>query len=187
MTDRSDPNERLGEVLRDGDRVGLRYERHLAHPPERVWRAITESAELHHWMPCDIVGERAEGAEITLPFWPEVRAAHPEAVEAEQAGDLRGRITTWDPPRVFAWTWDTDALHFELSPLGSGTRLVFTTWIGETPGLASTAAGYHVCFDQLVGLVDHGRGGTVVDGDPRALEATYEAHLASTPDATAAG
>lgn len=176
MTDRSDLNDHLGELLRDGDRVGLRYERRLAHPPERVWRAITDSSELRHWLPCDIVGERAEGAAITLPFWPEVRAAHPEA---EEAGDQRGRITTWDPPRVFAWTWGADALRFELLPEGPGTRLIFTTWIGETPGLASTAAGYHACFDQLVGLVDHGRGGTVVDGDPRALEPVYEAHLAS--------
>lgn len=173
-------NDGLGEVLRDGDRVGLRYERHLSHPPERVWHAITESSELHHWMPCDIVGERVETAEITLPFWPEVIAKHPDAAEA---GELSGRITTWDPPHVFAWTWDTDALHFELTRSGTGTRLVFTTWIGQTPGLESTAAGYHVCFDQLVGLVDHGRGGTVVDHDTTELEAIYRDHLRLEPGA----
>jgi hypothetical protein len=98
--------------------------------------------------------------------------------EAEEMGELSGWITTWDPPHVFAWTWDTDTLRFELTPSGNGTRLVFTTWIGATPGLASTAAGYHVCFDQLLDLVDHGGGGTVVDRDPQKLEEIYTGHLA---------
>ncbi|MDO9173662.1 MAG: SRPBCC domain-containing protein, partial [Actinomycetota bacterium] len=63
------PDHPLGEVLRDGDTFGLRYERTLRHSPERVWRALTESDQLQHWLPVDIVGERREGAEITAPFW----------------------------------------------------------------------------------------------------------------------
>ena len=69
-------NDPLGEVLHDGDTVGLRYERLLAHPPERVWRAITDSDQLQHWLPVDIVGERREGASLQLPFWPALVDKH---------------------------------------------------------------------------------------------------------------
>ena len=47
-----------GELIREGERAGLRYVRRYPHPAERVWRAITESDQLRYWMPCDIVGER---------------------------------------------------------------------------------------------------------------------------------
>ena len=147
----------LGEVLRDGERRGLRFVRHLAHPPETVWRAITESEQLRHWLPCDIVGERREGAALVLPFWP----VHVQryAIPADQA-ELTGEIRVWDPPHVFEWTWDVDVLRFELAPSGAETRLVFTTWIGKSEDHdyppASTAAGYHVCLDQLVELVGTG-------------------------------
>jgi uncharacterized protein YndB with AHSA1/START domain len=60
----------MGEVMRDRDKWVLRYERVLRHAPEKVWAALTESEHLRHWMPCDIVGERREGADLELPFWP---------------------------------------------------------------------------------------------------------------------
>ena len=60
----------LGTVERGEDGYVVRFERQLHHPREKVWRAITESEHLVHWMPCDIVGERRAGAAIELPFWP---------------------------------------------------------------------------------------------------------------------
>jgi uncharacterized protein YndB with AHSA1/START domain len=163
------PDHPLGEVLRDGDTMGLRFERRLAHPPERVWRALTESDQLRHWMPVDIVGERREGAEIELPFWPDV-------VDKYTIEDttLPGRILTWDPPSTFAWKWDTDTLIFELHPIDIGTRLVLTTWVVDTSaGVHKTAAGYHVCLDQLVALVDTDDPPPFIDGDPAPYEQQY--------------
>lgn len=141
----------LGEVVRDGERVGLRFDRQYPHSIERVWRAITESDQFRQWMPCDMIGERREGAEITLPFG---RAE----VEKYQLTDpvLSGRIEVWQPPSVFQWTWDTDVLRFELTATESGTRLVFTTW-PESQDLettADTARGYHLCFAELAALLD---------------------------------
>jgi Activator of Hsp90 ATPase homolog 1-like protein len=60
-------NQPMGEVMRDRDKWVLRYERVLRHAPEKVWAALTESEHLRHWMPCDIVGERGEGADLELP------------------------------------------------------------------------------------------------------------------------
>lgn len=146
-------DDRLGEVRRDGDRLSLRFERRLAHPPEKVWRALTESEHLRHWLPCDIVGERRAGAAVTLPFWQPLVEAH-DIAEPVLAGEIRA----WDPPRVFEWTWGGDVLRWELTPSPGGTVLVFTTWLGDESAQATTgtAAGYHVCLDQLRELLDTG-------------------------------
>lgn len=168
----SNSNDRLGTVLRDGDRIALRYERDLDHPPERVWRALTDSASLQHWFPADIVGERAAGAAIVLPFWPE--GAAESLTELEAAGvdtstmdldeALPGEIRVFDPPSCFEFVWGNaegaaDVLRFDLESRGECTRLVFTTWPGEPGpmGHAGTAAGWHVCLAELIALLD-GRG-----------------------------
>lgn len=154
------PDQPLGEVLRDGDRRGLRFVRDLAHPQEKVWRAITESDGLRHWLPCDIVGERRAGAEVELPFWPDqIERYHLDGAP------LTGRITAWDPPSTFAWTWGGDELTFELAPMDAGTRLTFTTWLEDSEGTARTAGGYHVCFDKLRELLDTGSSRPLVEAD----------------------
>ncbi|WP_164519753.1 SRPBCC family protein [Nocardioides ferulae] len=165
--------DRLGAVLADGERRGLRFERLLRHPPEAVWRALTESEHLAAWFPADIVGERRAGAELTLPFWPE----HVAAYDIEQPV-LTGRVLACDPPRLWELTWDSDVLRFELHPDPAGTRLVFTTWLGAQSldgpaGLAGTAAGYHVCLDALERRLDTGADGSLVDVDVAPLEAAY--------------
>jgi uncharacterized protein YndB with AHSA1/START domain len=151
-----------GELIHEGERPGLRYVRHYRHPVERVWRALTESDQLRHWMPCDIVGERAAGAAITLPFWP----GHAAKYDIDEP-TLTGRIELWDPPRRFVWTWGGDLLIFELTATADGTELVFTTW-PEDPdpaGLASSAGGYHLCLAELTMLLDTGSAPPMTDVD----------------------
>jgi uncharacterized protein YndB with AHSA1/START domain len=151
-----------GELIHEGERPGLRYVRHYRHPVERVWRALTESDQLRHWMPCDIVGERAAGAAITLPFWP----GHVAKYDIDEP-TLTGRIELWDPPRRFVWTWGGDLLIFELTATADGTELVFTTW-PEDPdpaGLASSAGGYHLCLAELTLLLDTGSAPPMTDVD----------------------
>jgi uncharacterized protein YndB with AHSA1/START domain len=163
----------LGEVLHDGEAVGLRYERHLSHSVERVWRALTDSDQLRHWLPVDLVGERVENGELRATFWPDVVAKYEIADPT-----LPAKILTWDPPHTFAWMWDRDTLIFELEPTASGTRLVFTTWIVDTTaGVDKTAAGYHVCLDQLVQLIETGDPPPFIEADPTQLELRYAALL----------
>jgi uncharacterized protein YndB with AHSA1/START domain len=142
----------MATLLEADGGVALRFVRHLAHPAEKVWRAITESEHLSHWFPADIVGERVSGAAIELRFWPE----HIEAYDIEDPS-LPGEILVWDPPRRFEWRWDTDVLRFDLAESEGGTTLTFTTWLGDNghPD-RQQAAGYHVCFDQLAELLDTG-------------------------------
>jgi uncharacterized protein YndB with AHSA1/START domain len=162
----------MGEVLRDGQRIGIRFVRRLAHPAERVWAALTESEQLRYWLPCDIVGERRAGADIELPFWP----AQVEKYGLEQTS-LPGMIEVWEPPAVFQWTWGGDVVRFELHGTPDGTTLTFTTWLqsSDPDEAAAVAGGYHVCLDELRLLLDTGSAPPLVDSDERvsALQAAY--------------
>jgi uncharacterized protein YndB with AHSA1/START domain len=188
MTDQTHIAARMGDVLRDGERTGLRYVRRLDHPPEKVWRAITESEHLRHWFPADIVGERRAGAAVLMPFWPET--VQHSAAEIEAAGidladpALPGEIRTWEPPRVFELMWgndegEADLLRFELEPEGDGTRMVFTTWLGAPgpSGHAGTGAGYHVCLDELEALLDDGPPASPSAPETAELQERYAALL----------
>jgi uncharacterized protein YndB with AHSA1/START domain len=165
----------LGTASREGETYVVRFERHLRHPREKVWRALTESEHLAHWMPCDIVGERRAGAQIELPFWP----AHVERYGIETP-TLPGVINVWDPPAVFEWAWSTDLLRWELDEADGGTRLRFTTWLGpDGKGAANTAAGYHVCLDHLIELLDTGTAAPLVDAETGPLEGRYRTVVAA--------
>ena len=168
------PNDqRLGTILRDGARVGLRYERDLGHAPERVGRMLTENDGLRHWFPCELVGERTPGVELTARFWPDIASGHDG-----DTPDLSARVLVWEPPTRFSWVWDTEELHYELTGTPTGTHLVLTVWLGEGPGIASTAAGYHTCLDHLGLALDTGTAPSLLDAAHEALQAAY-AELAS--------
>lgn len=164
--DRAAADVDLGELIRDGARVGLRFVRGYPHPIERVWRALTESDQLRFWMPCDIVGERRAGAVITLPFWP-------EAVEKYDIDEpvLTGEITVWEPPTRFEWTWGGDLLRWELTEVDDGTELSFTTWPADPDlaGIVSTAGGFHLCLSLLSLLLDGGSAPQMTEVDAVAL------------------
>ena len=166
----------LGEILREGERTGLQFVRRYGHPIDQVWSAITESDQLRAWMPADIVGERREGAEIRLPFWP----AQVEKYEITET-ELTGRIEVWDPPRTFQWTWGGDVLRFELAAEGDDTTLRFTTWLepGDREATGNTAAGYHVCFHALRAWLDTGVAEPLTEHDHlvHELEPAYAARL----------
>lgn len=168
-------NDTLATATHTTEGWTVRFERDYAHAPEKVWRAITESEHLQHWFPADIVGERRAGATLTLPFWP----PHVEKY-ADITPTLTGEIRVWEPPSVFELTWDTDVLRFELTPTALGTHLVFTTHLVDDSAMAaSTAAGYHVCFDYLMTLLDEGSTTALVDAEVGPLEDAYAEVIAA--------
>src|SRR3954452_13671234 len=107
----------------------LRFERRLPHPIEKVWRAVSEPAELAHWFPCSVeVGELRVGAPVHFVF------------PGDVAPEMDGEVTALDPPRLLAFTWGEDELRFELEPDGDGCLLRFTDVIGEREKAARGAA-----------------------------------------------
>jgi uncharacterized protein YndB with AHSA1/START domain len=110
----------------------LTLHRRLPHPIDRVWRAVTEPAELAAWF----VGPPA-------PWTPALG-------ETFTALDSEGRITVCEPPRAFAWEWDIQRFRFDLAPDGDGTRLTFTHRYDPSYGPADQhAVGWETYFTRL--------------------------------------
>jgi uncharacterized protein YndB with AHSA1/START domain len=120
----------------DGRSV-LRFERRLAHPVEKVWRAVTDPAEMAHWFPAIVEMDPRPGGRIRYTY------------PAGEAAPDEGQIIELDPPRVFALTWNDDALRMELTPDGTGTRLVFTHTFTDRPMAGSFATGWETCLGAL--------------------------------------
>jgi uncharacterized protein YndB with AHSA1/START domain len=126
----------------------LRFERRLRHAPAKVWRAVTDPAELKHWFPATVEAELRPGAPMRFVF--------PEEAVVDGAWD--GEVLEVDEPKVFMFRWNTDVLRIELIPDGDGCRLVFTQTIGGGRvgflGAGRTATGWDTCLDQLVARLD---------------------------------
>ncbi|MDQ3850982.1 MAG: SRPBCC domain-containing protein, partial [Actinomycetota bacterium] len=108
----------------------LRFERRLGHPVERVWRAVTEPAELARWF-------------VDAVDWT------PAVGEVLEAHGQRGQITELEPPHRIAWTFGADRFAFELRPDGRGCRLAFTHVFGDRSLAAQHAAGWEAYLDRL--------------------------------------
>ncbi|WP_227999958.1 SRPBCC domain-containing protein [Nocardia australiensis] len=131
------------ELLIDGARPAVRLERQLADPPPVVWQAITDRDQLRSWFPWDVEvagGVWKVGATITF---------HLVSEDGEMT--LPGEVFAVDEPKLLAFGWGEEWLRFELSPHGTGTRLVL---IDELPPAtaARNAAGWEVCLDRLAGI-----------------------------------
>jgi len=130
----------LGTLARQGDRWTLTFTRKLAHPREKVWRAVTEPEHLAAWYPQQIVGERKAGAPLRF---------------VSSAGDgFDGQMLVFDPPKVMEFTWGADLLRIELETDGPGTLLTLTDTFDDVGKAARDAAGWHECLDLLASDLD---------------------------------
>jgi uncharacterized protein YndB with AHSA1/START domain len=131
-----------GQLEQAGTRWVLRFTRTLRHPPEKVWRALTENAELEAWFPTTIDGERTAGAALTFRF------------REGELPDMRGEMLACDPPRLLELSWGGDVLRFELRPDGDGTVLTLTDTFDEVGKASRDAAGWHVKLEELAYHLD---------------------------------
>jgi uncharacterized protein YndB with AHSA1/START domain len=131
---------------RDDGRWRLRFSRTLRHPPETVWRAITEPEHLAHWFPTTIEGERAPGARLRFSF--------PEA----KMPPMDGEMLAFEPPSLMELRWGPDTLRLELRPSEEGTVLTLLDTLEERGKAARDGAGWHVCLDGLETHLDGGEG-----------------------------
>jgi uncharacterized protein YndB with AHSA1/START domain len=156
--------DEFGTLERHGDVAVQRYERHLAHPQERVWRAITEDADLAAWFPTTIEGPRRAGASLRFSF------------PRGEADPFEGEMLAFVPPTLMELRWAGDVLRFELQPESAsdgstGCVLRLSVTFTEFGKAARDAAGWHVCLERLVASSD----GTTPAGPDRwkELHRTY--------------
>ncbi|HET8642784.1 MAG TPA: SRPBCC family protein [Pseudonocardiaceae bacterium] len=128
-------------------RPTLRFERLLDHPPEKVWRAVTEPDELAQWFPARVETELRVGASMVFVF---------EDAPLDQTPG--GEIIELDPPKVFAYRWGEDVLRWEILPEDGGCRLLFTHALSQAHGgaaaAARNAAGWDECLAALTARLD---------------------------------
>jgi uncharacterized protein YndB with AHSA1/START domain len=168
-----DVNDELGTLERDGQLCVLRYRRVLRQPPETVWRALTEDAELAGWFPTTIEGERSPGASLRFSF------------REDEAPPFEGEMLAVDAPSLLELRWGDDVLRFELAPEGTGSVLTLTVIFPEYAKAARDAAGWHVCLEQL-GYIAGGKEVPFAPPDRwRVVHTGYVARLG--PEASALG
>jgi uncharacterized protein YndB with AHSA1/START domain len=95
----------------------LSFEFDLKHPPEKVWRALTDPVLLAEWL-LPTVGLTLEpGAAFTLKTQP----------QPGWDGTVKCRLLEIEPHRKLSYTWDVIGMDtvvtFTLTPTASGTRL----------------------------------------------------------------
>ena len=126
-----------GELQQSGDRWRLVFARRLDHPPEKVWRAITEPAHLEAWFPQRIVGEWKVGSPLRF----ESSAGPPHGFD--------GEVLAFEEHALVEFRWGTDTIRLEIAPEDGGCLLTLTDTFDEVGKAARDAAGWHTCLDQL--------------------------------------
>jgi len=132
----------MGEVSEAADGLLVVFRRHIRHPVEKVWAALTVPERLADWFVKAEVDLRVGGA---LRF---------------EGRGLRGtevRITVCEPPRTLAWVWtiaghDT-LVRFDLAPEAGGCRLTLTH-SGVPRAGAGVRAGWHAHLEALPDAIE---------------------------------
>lgn len=108
----------LADTTPKGQVEAITFEFDLRHPPEKVWRALTDPELLAEWLLPTIGFELAPGKDFTLktqpyPGWD---------------GTVQCRFVEIEPLRKLTYTWTVPFLNtvvsFTLTPTPTGTRLV---------------------------------------------------------------
>ncbi|APF38381.1 SRPBCC family protein [Chelatococcus daeguensis] len=137
---------------------------HLKAPPDRVWRALSDSTEFGRWFRAEVTGEIREGAVLSC------RSLYPGT--EHMRWDMR--IVTLEPGRRLVWDWpafdpaafpgdpDSDArltVSITLTPEGAGTRLTLVESgfadLPEGPALAVWQRNEGGWTMQMQNIVDH--------------------------------
>ncbi len=137
-----------GSIRKTSKGYEATYERMLKHPPEKVWKAITDPAHIGEWFVRTELEPRVGGRIVE----------HHDHVGLS----MSGRVTRFDPPRAFAHTWEAEdsanepeaSILWEIHPDGNGSRLVMTYWLRSLDGAEGELAGWHICLDVLSAVLD---------------------------------
>lgn len=146
----------------ENGRTVLRMERPLRHPPEKVWRALTEPSELAGWFPAAVELDLRLDGKVAFRFEGE-----------EQDDENSGVIRAYDPPHLLEYNWGDEIQRWELTPTADGCLLTLTATYDDRPGSASFTAGWTLCLDALDKIL----GG---DGIPREHYALLHEHFVKT-------
>jgi uncharacterized protein YndB with AHSA1/START domain len=148
----------------------LRFERHLAHPIERVWAALTDPGELVGWWG-EAEVDLIEGGRFTVRW-----------LNTDEHGNsvvMHATITRLDPPNLLETRGDVHGvLRWELHPDGNGTVLTFSSTL-DLPEEYRTMvlAGWHYHLDAIAETLD-GRPADIANLPNDRWERVHERYVA---------
>ena len=160
------PGPATGATIdKDGDKWTLVLVRELAHPPAKVWTALTDPEHLRQWAPFD--ADRNLGSAGTVQL---------TTVGAPKPMVSAAQVKRAEAPKLLEYNWGDQDIRWQLEPLGTrGTRL--TLWHNiDRRFLAMGAAGWHICIDVLDRLVAGERLGRIVGPDAMQFEGWQRLH-----------
>lgn len=133
-------------------RTSVRFERALDYPVERVWKAISDPAELAIWMPGTEFEQFAGGKYVHV-------------FQGDSDGGnarLDGKVMVFDPPRKLVCSYQNgSSIIWALKRQGDGCLLTFENIHGGGAGEEdhlSILTGWHAHLDVLAGYLGHGSG-----------------------------
>ena len=136
----------LGEIIADGDRYQVRFERLIRKPIEKVFAALTVPERLAAWLGAVEIEPRA-GGRFVLVF-------------ADPPYRMEGEVSAYEPPALFEFTWpekpgaEPSLVRFALTAEGPATRLVLTQTFIAKGDLPNVAAGWHEHLERLEQAAD---------------------------------
>ncbi len=155
----------LGTYIEHEGRPAVRFVRTYPHPAERVWRAVSEPAELAHWFPSSVEYEPRVGGAVRFSGDPYVE-------------DLPGTVLTYEPPRRFGFTWGDDEVHLTVDPVDDGScRLTLINVLADRSTAARNASGWAVCLDELRKTIAGTPGAGPLSDQAMPWEPIYRAHV----------
>jgi uncharacterized protein YndB with AHSA1/START domain len=136
----------------------VRFVRLLPGPIERLWAYLVDGDKRAKWFAGGTTEPRVGGkVELFMRHKnldPQGQPK-PEFAEYHDPGKSSpGRVTRWEPPRVFAFIWGEEPgdseVTFELTPQGSLVQLVLThRATGGRDELKNVSGGWHTHLDIL--------------------------------------
>lgn len=128
----------------DAGTLSVTVEREIAFPPEKIWRALTQSHLMAEWlMNNDFRAEKGHRFNLSADWG---------AVDCE--------VTEIEPNRALTYSWDTKDLRsvvrWTLTPTPAGTRLRMEQegfLPSQQPYYRGAQAGWPRFFDNLEGVL----------------------------------
>lgn len=157
-----------GAVSRIGNSATIRFERSLPAAPAVVWVALTDPGFLTKWWG-EVTVEPRLGGQFDVCWF--------NRTDEGQRFTMHAHITEFNPPHVLETAGDAHGiLRWELSPEGSGTKLLFTSTL-ELPEefRTRTLAGWHFHLMALQHALAGGTVDLVEIPEWSAIHARYEA------------
>jgi uncharacterized protein YndB with AHSA1/START domain len=123
-------------------------EREISHPPEKLWRALTQPHLISEWL-------------MKTDFQPTV--GHHFHLTGEWGGVLDCEVLAIEPHRSLSYSWDFDhedpayalksIVTFTLTPTGAGTHLRMEQ-VGFRPDQKQAFGGAHAGWKTFLGNLD---------------------------------